>query len=166
MSGLDLNWEAIGAIGEIIGAAGVIITLLYLASQLRQNTRALQVTSIDSTTQVGNDVRRLLAENPEMTDIYRRGLADPDSLDDLEYERFRLAVTNGIWALWNAWAQAKLGGRESWTAQQHILVRMLTAPGGRLYWAENGGEFDPEFKAEVDRLIGAHAEDLEQGPSR
>ena len=45
-----MNWEAIGAIGEIIGAAGVIITLLYLASQLRQNTRALGVTSSQNNT--------------------------------------------------------------------------------------------------------------------
>ena len=60
-----MNWEAIGAIGEIVGAAGVIVTLLYLASQLRQNTRALQVTSIDSTTQVGNTVRWHLASHPE-----------------------------------------------------------------------------------------------------
>ena len=148
-----MNWEAIGAVGEIIGAAGVIITLLYLASQLRQNTRALQVTSIDSTTQVGNDVRRLLAESPEIADIYLRGLADPENLDDLERERFRLVMTNGIWALWNAWAQSQLGGRESWTAQQHILTRMLSSPGGRWFWENNRGEFDPDFQTEVERLI-------------
>ena len=35
-----MNWEAIGAIGEIVGAIAVVITLLYLASQTRQNTKA------------------------------------------------------------------------------------------------------------------------------
>ena len=34
-----MNWEAIGAIGEILGAAGVIATLAYLAVQIRQNTK-------------------------------------------------------------------------------------------------------------------------------
>ena len=34
-----MNWEAISAIGEILGAAGVIITLAYLAAQIRQNTK-------------------------------------------------------------------------------------------------------------------------------
>ncbi|MCR9094615.1 MAG: hypothetical protein NXI30_10400 [bacterium] len=149
-----MNWEAIGAIGEIIGALGVIITLLYLASQLRQNTRALGVTSIDSTTQVGNEIRSLMASDPVVTELYYRGLRDPDSLDEIERERLRLILTNALWALWNAWAQSQLGGRESWTAQKHILTRMLGLPGGRAFWETSRGEFDPGFAAEVDRLIG------------
>ncbi len=31
----------IGAVGEIIGAAGVIVTLIYLAFQIRLNTKAI-----------------------------------------------------------------------------------------------------------------------------
>ena len=34
-----MNWEAISAVGEILGAAGVIATLAYLAVQIRQNTK-------------------------------------------------------------------------------------------------------------------------------
>jgi len=37
-----MNWEAIGAVGEVLGAMGVIITLIYLAGQLRQNTKELR----------------------------------------------------------------------------------------------------------------------------
>ena len=33
-----MNWEAIGAIGELAGAIGVIVTLVYLAIQIRQNS--------------------------------------------------------------------------------------------------------------------------------
>lgn len=154
-----MNWEAIGAIGEIIGAAGVIITLLYLASQLRQNTRALGVTSIDSTTKVGNETRALMASDPVVTELYFRGLRDPDSLDEIERERLRLILTNALWALWNTWAQSQLGGRESWAAQKHILIRMLSLPGGRAYWETSRGEFDPDFAAEVDRLIDRDSSD-------
>jgi hypothetical protein len=34
-----MNWEAIGAIGEVGGAIAVVATLLYLAAQIRQNKR-------------------------------------------------------------------------------------------------------------------------------
>ena len=37
-----MNWGAIGAIGEVIGAAGVILTLVYLAYQIKQNTIQLK----------------------------------------------------------------------------------------------------------------------------
>ena len=33
-----MNWEAIGAVGEVVGAAGVILSLLYLSRQVGQNT--------------------------------------------------------------------------------------------------------------------------------
>ena len=34
-----MNWEALGAIGEIVGAVAVVVTLGYLAVQIRKNTR-------------------------------------------------------------------------------------------------------------------------------
>jgi hypothetical protein len=37
-----LNWEAIGALAELVGAIGVIASLAYLASQIRQNTHAMR----------------------------------------------------------------------------------------------------------------------------
>jgi hypothetical protein len=40
-----LDWNALGAIGELVGALGVIVSLAYLAVQIRQNTRALRSTS-------------------------------------------------------------------------------------------------------------------------
>ena len=49
-----MNWEAVGAVGEILGASGVIITLVYLASQLRQNTKALHSASYSHWNEVGN----------------------------------------------------------------------------------------------------------------
>ena len=37
-----MNWEALGALAESLGAVGVIVTLVYLAFQIRQNTTAIQ----------------------------------------------------------------------------------------------------------------------------
>ena len=36
-----MNWEAIGATGEVVGAVAVFATLVYLAIQIRQNTASL-----------------------------------------------------------------------------------------------------------------------------
>lgn len=36
-----MNWEAMGALGEIVGAAAVVVTLVYLSVQVRQNTRSM-----------------------------------------------------------------------------------------------------------------------------
>ena len=37
-----MNWDAIGAIAERLGAIGVVVSLLYLATQIRQNTKSVR----------------------------------------------------------------------------------------------------------------------------
>ncbi len=41
-----MNWDAIGAIGEIVGTAAVVASLLYLAVQTRSNARSLRAKAI------------------------------------------------------------------------------------------------------------------------
>ena len=43
-----MNWDAIGAVGEILGAAAVVVTLIYLAAQLRQNTNSMQAAAYNT----------------------------------------------------------------------------------------------------------------------
>ncbi len=69
-----MNWEAIGAIGEIIGAIAVVITLLYLASQTRQNTRA---THAQATASVASEMETNLlavANDGVLAEAYKKAL--------------------------------------------------------------------------------------------
>ena len=45
-----MNWDAIAAFAEVIGAIGVVVSLVYLAIQVRSNTRALKASSSFETT--------------------------------------------------------------------------------------------------------------------
>ena len=58
-----MNWEAIGAIGELLGALAVVVSLLYLAVQIRQNSRIVKGTSVQAITQFAL-VRTLHALKP------------------------------------------------------------------------------------------------------
>ncbi|MEM9623040.1 MAG: hypothetical protein AAF993_15420 [Pseudomonadota bacterium] len=152
-----MNHEAIaqllGNYGEFVGAIGVVITLAYLAVQIRQNTRALRAASIDSMTQFANDIRTHLFTDPGITTIYMNGLRDVSGLSDLERERFRLMMTNALWALWNAYTQAQLGDNQAWDAQKPVLRRFLSQPGGAWFWKTYKDEFSADFQAEVDVIL-------------
>ena len=39
---MNINWDIIAAVSEAIGAIAVVISLIYLAFQVRQNTRAIR----------------------------------------------------------------------------------------------------------------------------
>ena len=51
--GGDHLWEAIGAIGKIVGAA-VVITLIYLAIQMRQNTASVKASAFQVWAGIGH----------------------------------------------------------------------------------------------------------------
>ena len=61
-----MNWDAIGATAEALAAIGVLITLIYLAVQLKQNTAALKGSSFDNFTQRANELQTFISTQPEM----------------------------------------------------------------------------------------------------
>jgi hypothetical protein len=64
-----VNWEAISAIGQIVGAIAVVISLIYLASEVRRNTRASQLAAIRSTSDAFNRWIRQITEHPHLTEV-------------------------------------------------------------------------------------------------
>jgi hypothetical protein len=169
-----MNWEALGAIGEIVGAVAVIATLGYLALQIRQNTRniqtntqALRLAAYDSFVTTAADVRRSLFENEEVARIYETGLADPDQLQGLDQTRFRvlmLSAVQGFQIQYFQLAHSELFP-EAWEAGCHTLRRVLNQPGGARYWASYKHEFPAGFAQEVDRVLSESASPRATAPN-
>ena len=76
-----MNWEAIGAIGQIVGAIGVVVSLIYVATEVRNSTRATQLASRRSISEIFTLLSRQLAEHPDLRELYYRGLHDFESLE-------------------------------------------------------------------------------------
>ena len=51
-----MNWDALGAIGEIIGAVAVLATLYYLAAQIKMQNRELEKSNKNVTAQLSFDI--------------------------------------------------------------------------------------------------------------
>lgn len=150
-----MNWDAIGAVGEIVGALAVFLTLIYLAVQIRQNTSAVRASALDSTVGVVTDIRARIFESAELTDIYYKGLREPDALSQHERDRFTLVMHNIIWGLWNMKLQSEYASLSAdiWASQQHVLFRVYSSPGGRWFLREHGQEFPESFIAELDAAV-------------
>ena len=150
-----MNWDAIGAIGEIIGAVAVFITLIYLALQIRQNTRAVNSSALDSTVNTISIARQSIYENDEVARVYMKGLTTPEELDDLERLKFRLLLHNLMLSQSNIFAQTKFSDLplSEWQAQSNVIKRVIGSPGGSWFWNEFAHEFDLDFKNEIDRIM-------------
>jgi len=83
-----MNWDAIGAIGEIAGAIGVIVSLIYLASQIRNQNTESRLTAINNMTSQWNAFMGDLATNTELARIWDKGLQNFNALDSTERVQF------------------------------------------------------------------------------
>lgn len=80
-----MNWEALGAIGEIVGAIAVILTLLYLATQLKQNSASTRAATYSSTTDGWHTY--LQTQTVEDLELIIQLASDHGSLTNAEFYR-------------------------------------------------------------------------------
>ena len=79
-----------GAIGEIVGAGAVIITLLYLATQIRQNSSQIRSEGHVRVTDSYNDIIRQLLADDALFKTIVRGCQNWESLSAFEQSSFHL----------------------------------------------------------------------------
>jgi len=87
-----MNIQDWGAIGEVLGAVGVILTLLYLAAQIRQSNRSMLESTASAISQSLSNINTRLSADQEFAELFLRGRQSIESLDAVELERFRAFV--------------------------------------------------------------------------
>ena len=81
---MEVNWDAIGAIAELVGAAAVFISIIYLAIQVRHNSTDIRSGGYQSAAQSGIQVIQDFAESAERRHILHAALESYDDLDSDE----------------------------------------------------------------------------------
>jgi hypothetical protein len=77
-----MNWDAIDAIGQIVGATGVIASLLYLSVQVRVDAKATRAAAVHGQLEAFRGFLHMVAADGELSAIYLRGIRDFGSLRD------------------------------------------------------------------------------------
>ena len=147
-----MNWTAIGAIGEFLGAAGVITTLVYLAREVRQNTRATRLATSRSIAAAARDWNRPLLLDPELAWTFQVGTEDPGQLDEKEQARFIELCFSLLRMFEDAHYQYHSGAvdPEVWKGYERLYAAYAKAPGFQAYWKERKETFRPEFREFID----------------
>ena len=87
-----VNWEAISAIGQIVGAIAVVISLIYVAREVRSSAHATQLASRHSMEDIFIRWAQQLADNQNLREVYYRGLQDFESLEGADLVGFGVLV--------------------------------------------------------------------------
>lgn len=150
-----MNWEAIGAVGETLGAVAVVISLIYVAIQIRQNTHETRMHRTQSLVSANSDVNFQMANNKQLADIFQAGVLDFQQLPGSEQMRFGALTFSAFNRYSFAYHQFLNGQLEEifWDVIERELLVFLNLPGAHAWWEKDKSRFLPEFVDHMDALI-------------
>jgi hypothetical protein len=152
-----MNWDAIGAVAEAVGALAVIITFVYLTIQLRQNTKAIEHSTYRGVIDDANQWMYKLIENPEIAELYLAGMRG-DEQSSSDRLRFGLLM-NTLFVHWNHALQT--GAFEVVNTSQ--VAGVLSHPGGATYWRRTVANKTISLNSEFIELVNSLLEEVENG---
>ena len=148
-----MNWDAIGAIGEISGAIAVVATLLYLSKQIRQNSRSVEISALRDTTAQWNHWSDMLATSADLADIVAKGNHSYGSLSESESLRYGAFVQSFFD---NAESYCDLVSKHQvdrdLAVLESIVARRLEASGFSAWWSENTKDYGDDFVSWIENI--------------
>jgi hypothetical protein len=148
-----MNWDAIGAVGEILGAMAVFLSLVYLASQIRAQNRESRISSVHEITEAFRQSLEVLSV-PEMAQIYVKGVINIDELSDWERISF-IAMVQGFLRVWEeAYYQHSEQRLDdgNWGAMDTQFGDAISSTGFQQVWLLRKAYYRKEFRDYVDSL--------------
>ena len=150
-----MNWDALGAIAELVGALGVVATLAYLAVQIRQNTSVVRTSNFQDLMRNYSSLSATVSENAEAAEIFRKGLASYEALSELDKVRFQWMISEPFRGAQTCFQLQRRGLIDQELSADYMtsFTGLLRAPGVREYWASGALWWHEGFREFIDRKL-------------
>ncbi len=169
-----MNWEAVGAIAEVVGVIAIFVSLVYVAVQIRQNTqqaarnvKANELAAFERNIESGNRIRELLILHPEVTELLVKGNASYRDLDSTEKVRFGLLLRNIFAGIQGAYIRQLAIGHDplGFDSSAMVVDDLVQHLGVREWLDKNEPDWRPEFSEFVRQRVASIIEQDSQTPA-
>ena len=149
-----MTLEQYAYLAEVLGTATVVISLIYLAVQVKQGNAQGRAGARYAFVQATSDINMTIAQDQKLAALWRRGLQSPDKLN--EDETMQLWMLIGQYC--NAWMvmhQLHLDGllaENQWFVVKNDVSAIICSVGGQAFWRIGRDAFDPSFRKFVDDI--------------
>jgi hypothetical protein len=150
-----LNWEAVSALAEVFGVVLVVVTLLYLAVEVRQNTQQSRREAQRDLVQELGQLSLAVATNGELARILQEGASGLKDLQPVERMQFQ-SYMHHLFELFeqqHLLFQEGAGDPETWIAMKSMMNDFLTTTGGQDWWELRARYFRLGFQQYVNAQI-------------
>jgi hypothetical protein len=156
-----VNWDAIGAVGELIGAIAVVVTLVFLTVQLKQNTKSIRASTRSRLTEtVSNSLETL--QNEDFAAVMITGMNDHESLGNKDMLRFGSFLLR----LLRTWEDAYFHWRDgdydegAWRSNRAFMLDMLSISGVMHYFNTRKSWLDGRFVAYIEEELSHYESEI------
>ncbi len=151
-----MNWDAIGATGEVLGALAVVVTLGYLAVQIRQNTAQQKREETVSIQRGQNEVVSQM-NDPAMVRSYALTAEKGRAANPEDRSRAIIWVIQYLNHFQIVYDMHHIGSLDEtrYKLWEGFAISMVASKGLREWWDEEGGKsgFMPEIRTLFDRKL-------------
>ncbi len=163
-----MNWEAVGALAEAIGVIAIFVSLVYVAMQIRQNTKQFarsiesdRLAAFERNVESGNQFRELLILHPELLQLLFAGYESYENLEASDQARFSLLLRNLFSSMHGAYIRQLSMQHDptGFEGMAGILDKYLLHRGVR-EWLEVS---EPDWRPAFREFVGRRLEAVKQG---
>src|SRR5215467_6023499 len=149
-----VNWEAISAIGQIVGALAVVISLIYVATEVRSSARATREASMRSVSESYTRWIQQLSAHPELRELYYRGIHDFESLEGADLVGFSVLMLEAFRLNEEIYHQRSEGlfGPRLWRGFEVSFPELNAYPGVQAWWRSRSHWFSEEFANYINQM--------------
>ena len=150
-----MNWEMLAAIGQLAAALVGIPSLIYLAVQIREQTKERRQSAVNVLTVQWSDLTKTLTEDPDFGTVYLRGLQSFDDLDALSKLRFSAFFNRFLKNFQGMYFSHQNGILSSslWEEIDRTMSDLISYPGVQQWWKTRRHWHTEEFARVVEEII-------------
>ncbi|MHC4822795.1 MAG: hypothetical protein ACYTEP_02125 [Planctomycetota bacterium] len=159
----EINWKAIAAVGEIAGALGVILSLIYLGRQIRHQNRESRIASVNELTRQWNDFLGVLTEHRDLCETWLKGMTSFHDLDPPRLVQFSACIGRLFRIYESLWQhnQEERLTEEMWHGVESAMQDAMSYPGVRAWWPTRAHWYHTAFIEHIDQRFA----EITDGPS-
>jgi hypothetical protein len=152
-----MSFEKLAYLAQIVASVGVIVSLIFVSLQIRQNTGALQRNEHNSTMAQWTVIRMAIAKHRDIAELMTAGLHGEGALDAADQLRLEQMLQENAWASFHIWERTQRGifpkGTFELTAGPLLSGLLRTERGGAWWRSAKDTGFIPGFVADVDAVL-------------
>jgi hypothetical protein len=151
-----MNWEAISASSEIVGAMAVVLSLIYVGYQIRDNNISVQTQAELGLADQMSQWAKEVVDNPAMGTLWNKAAREPDNLTEEERMTFIWFVFQ-LFLIIEGHHELYMKGRiseQAFYAKAGTALGLLKNPHVKIWWDERIAPFKSEFVEEMEDKLG------------